>query len=373
MRKSKLLYLVSEDKYFLTHKLPHALIALKNGFEVIIVCKTSSYKKEIENYGFKVKNIQLNRKSLNPLIEIKTIIELFNILKEYKPDIVQNIALKPILYSLICCFFLKYQKEKKINCIVGLGYIFINNKIKTKLLKIILTALLRFFFKKDNNVIVFQNVDDQNLFLKKKIIYKSQSKIISGSGVDEKFYKPANTVKKFDLIMHSRMLRDKGVFELIYATKSLLSQNFKLKILLLGNPDQHNNATIKETDLKLWNQKKIIIWKPEVKNVQKYILQSKVAILPSYREGFPKSLLEAASCGLPLITTDVPGCKEICINRYNGLLVKPKDHEDLAEKIKHLLKNENLISSFGKNSRALVEKKFTTKIISKKFLKLYND
>ena len=371
MTKSKLLYFVSEDKYFLTHKLSHGLAALKNGFDVLVICNISVYKKKLETYGFKVLNFPFNRKSINPIKEIIYAFKFLKILNKVKPDIVQCIALKPILYFIICEFFYKFSVQK-IFAIVGLGYIFINKNFKTKFLKFVLLNMIAFSLKKKNSIVVFQNIDDMNYFLQRRIVEKDKVLIIPGSGVNTSYFKPRNVAKKYDLILHSRMLIDKGVVDIITALQILQKKEIFLKTLFLGNPDYNNLASIKTNELKLWNKQKLIVWIPEKKKILKYILQSRISILPSLREGFPKSLLEAASCGLPLISTDVPGCREICINNYNGLLVKKNNPQDLSIAIERLIKNKNKLKTFGYNSRKLVVENFSDKIISKQFLSLYN-
>ncbi len=372
MKKYKLLYFVSEDHYFLTHKLPHALLALKNNFHVLVVCNDNNFKKKILSYGFEVVNLSLNRKSLNPLREIKTIIQLLNIINSFKPDLIQTVALKPILYGSLCSFLFDKSIKLNVSSIVGLGYLFINKGFINNIVKNIIEFFLRIFFKKKNSLVVFQNKDDQNLFINKKIVKIEQTRIIAGSGVNIKFFKPAPEVKKkFDLIMHSRMLVDKGVFDLIDSLKILRTKNLKLKVLLLGNPDKKNRASIHEDELKVWDKENIIKWIPFTENVLPYIQQSKIGILPSFREGFPKSLLESASCGLPLITTNVTGCREICIDKFNGFLVKLNDPIQIADRIEKLLSNKELQKNMGINSRKLVVNNFSDEIISKHFLKIY--
>lgn len=371
MKKYKLLYLVSEDEYFLTHKLPHALIALKNGFEVLIVCRFSKFKKKILSYGFKVQELKLDRKSLNPFKEINNLIILKKIIGTFEPDVIVNVSLKPILYGSICSFFSKTIRLK-INAIVGLGYLFINNNIKAIILRGILKKLLYFLLSDTRTFCVFQNNDDLKYFVKNKILKSSQNLVIKSSGVDTKYFKPSNKVKKkYDLIMHSRMLVDKGVLDLIMAIKYLKKKNIFLNVLLLGNPDEKNLATINKSELERWNKENLITWFPAQLNVKKFILQSRIAVLPSYREGFPKSLLEAASCGLPIITNDVEGCREICIDNFNGSLAKARDFLDLSEKIKNLTSKKELIKRMGSNSRKLVLKYYTQEKVSRQFLTLY--
>ena len=167
------------------------------------------------------------------------------------------------------------------------------------------------------------------------------------------------------------MLYDKGIIELINASKILKNKGLKIKILFLGSPDINNRASVSEKQLKIWKKEKLIQWITERENVLPYLRMSKIAVLPSYKEGLPKSLLEAASCGLPIISTNVPGCKEICKHDYNGLLIDAKDSNSLAKAIENLYINDEKAKKMGIKSRNLVKKNFSDKIISNKFLKLY--
>ncbi len=370
MKKYKLLYLVSEDGYFLSHKLPHALAAIKNGFDVILVCKVSKYREKIESFGIKVKNINFDRRSLNLFKEMSVWINYINVIIKTKPDLIQSIALKPILYTCLGSLF--FREIKKIYAVVGLGYLFINKSKKVKIIRNIIILILKIFFNRKNNFVVFQNDDDLEYFLKEKIVKKEITSIIRGSGVNINHFTPSEKVKKkYDVIMHCRMLYDKGIFELINASKILKNKGLKIKILLLGSPDIYNRASVSEKQLKIWKNEKLIEWITETKNVLPYLRMSKIAVLPSYKEGLPKSLLEAASCGLPIISTNVSGCKEICKHDCNGLLINAKDSNSLAKAIESLYTNDEKAKKMGIKSRNLVKQNFSDKIISNKFLKLY--
>ena len=194
--------------------------------------------------------------------------------------------------------------------------------------------------------------------------------VIKGSGVETNYFKPKNVKKKYDVILHSRMLPQKAIYEYIESIKNI-NKKKNIKALLLGSPDNKNYASIGEVKLEKWNSEKIVEWVPFTENVRDYLNQSKICILPSYREGLPKSLLEAASCGLPIITTKVPGCKEICVDNYNGLLVETKNAESISKAIMYLLDNKNKREIFSKNSRKLVLKHFCVRKISKEFANLY--
>ena len=370
MKKYKLLYFVSEDQYFLSHKLDQAQSALKNGFDVQVICKFTNYEKKIRKLGFKTKNINFKRGSLNPFKEIKKILDFLKTVLKFKPDIIQSIALKPILYSSLISILTK--KTKLVMCVVGLGFLFIDKKISTKILKSIYIFLIKMFLVKKNTSFVFQNDDDKNQIQDLGLVDDSKSFLIQGSGINTKKFKNRKINKKYDLIFHSRILHDKGFLELIEALKYLRTK-IKINVLVLGNADNENKSTIDVEKLKEWNKKKLIIWKGMKKDVLPFLQTSKIAVLPSYREGLPKSLLEAASCELPIITSNVPGCKEICINNYNGILVPPKNSLLLANAIQKILINPKLAKKFGENGRKLVERKFSTEIVNKNFLKLYKE
>ena len=371
MKKYKLLYFVSEDEYFITHKINQAKTALKFFDEIKIMCKFSNYSRKIELSGFKTINFNLSRKSINPILNLTSLIKFFSITTKYKPDVIQCFALKPILYSIIINFFLK-RDIKILCCVVGMGYLIINKNLFARVYKSIYFFLLKIFINK-KVFFVFQNSDDYSLFRRKKIISKNNSSLIRGSGVCTKKFKSNNQKKIYDLIFHSRIIKDKGVFEIIDAIKILRNQNVFFKTLFLGDIDNANRSFITEKQVNFWVKEKLIIWKRKTNNVLPYLQKSKISILPSYREGLPKSLLEAASCKLPIISTDVPGCREVCINNFNGFLVQPKDSRSLSKSIQKLLFNSNLMKKFGRNSREIVTKNFSDQIISNEFLKLYQE
>ena len=368
MKKYKLLYFVSEDEYFVSHKIFQAKDALKNKFDVMVVCNFTKYENKIRSQGFKTKNINFDRRSINPLKNLNFLIKLLKIMSTFKPNIVQCFALKPILLTSMAAFFNK--NIKVLCCVVGVGYLIINKKFFSNIIRGIYFFLLKTFAM--NNVsYVFQNLDDFKLFERKGVIKNKNVSIIKGSGVDTNFFKKSKNKKIYDLIFHSRILKDKGITEIINALKKLQKKKIFLSTLILGNPDPKNFSSVNIEELKNWDESKIIIWKPRVANVLPYLQKSRIAILPSYREGLPKSLLEAASCELPLISTNVPGCREICLDKFNGFLVKPKDSKSLANAIEKLVFNQGLIDKFGRNGRSHVIKNFANELISKKFSEVY--
>ena len=366
MKKYKLLYFISEDKYFLTHKIDH-ILNVQETVDVLVICKKTLTKNHSFFKSIKIKNFDFDRKTLNPLRIIIEISKLLKIIKSFKPDIVHNTAIKPIVLGSIVSSF--NPNIYVVNSVVGLGYVYINKNLKTILLRILLNIFFKTFLKKKKFITVFQNNDDKKFF--ENICKINDPVLIRGSGVNIKKFRPKGSKKTYDLIFHSRMLEDKGIFELINVIRNI-KMKINLNVLFVGNPDNQNYASICSTDLTKWQNEGLIDWRGYQEDIAKLLNKSKIAILPSYREGFPKSLLEAASCGLPIIATDVPGCREICLDGYNGFLVKPKDEYSLEEAIMKLIKNKKLIRQFGLNSRMLVEKNFNVDLISKGFADLYD-
>jgi len=368
VKKYKLLYFVSEDEYFLSHKIFQAKDALKNKFDVMVICNFTKYENKIKSEGFKTQNIHFDRRSINPLTNLNYLIRLLKIIRTFKPNIIQCFALKPILLTSIAAFFNK--NIKVLCCVVGVGSLVINNNFFSNFIRGFYFFLLK-TFTMNNISYVFQNLDDVKLFKKKGVIKNKNIKIIRGSGVDTNFFKKSKNKKIYDLIFHSRILKDKGIIEIIDALKKLQKKKIILSTLILGSPDPKNFSSISVEKLNNWNESKIIIWKPKVADVLPYLQKSRIAILPSYREGLPKSLLEAASCELPLISTNVPGCREICLDKFNGFLVKPNDSKSLAKAIEKLVFNQGLMDKFGKNGRSHVIKNFANEHVSKKFGEVY--
>ena len=370
--KYKLLYFVSEDEYFISHKIEQVQDALKKNIDVLVVTKFKKKEKQIKNAGFKTKHIDIDRKSINPIKEFLCILKLLTIIFKFKPNIIQANALKPILYVSLISNFLS-KNTKIILCVVGLGYLFIKKSKKNFLIKNIYLYLMKFTLRKQNSMFVFQNNEDKKFFLDKNLLKNTSYKIIKGSGVDIEKFCSKKVKKIYDIIFHSRLLYDKGFNEIVQALKILREKKYTPKILILGDPDESNRSSVDKSIITSMVQKKMCFWINKVDNVIPYLQKSKISILPSYREGLPKSLLEAASCKLPLVATDVPGCREICKNNFNGILVPKKDSKFLSKAIEKLLKNKALMLKYGENGRKLVKEQFSLKIISDQFMKIYLD
>ncbi len=345
--------------------------AIKNGYDVSIITNCDSCCKEIEDCGIKVYSIDFKRRSLNVFNELKTIYKIYKILRQIKPDIVHNIALKPIINGSIAAKMARVPYV--INAIVGLGIIFIQVSYKFKIAQKIILNIYKFVFFITKSPVIFENQDDIKFFLKSNILKNSQIVFIKGAGVniDEfKFVKEPETIPVVAIV--SRMLRDKGIYDLTYASNILKNRNVLCRIILVGDPDKENLTSIPIETLNKWNEEGVVEWLGRRDNIPEIYAESHIAVLPSFREGLPKSLIEAASCGRPIVATNVPGCREIVRDNVNGLLVPPNNPEKLADAIEILVNDKELREKMGMEGRKIVENELSEEIVVRKTMKLYN-
>jgi glycosyltransferase involved in cell wall biosynthesis len=369
-KKLKLFIIDSEDWTFWFHRLSLAMTAIESGFEVTLLTKANKYTKQIEEKGIRVVNIDFVRSSKSPLKDVLNVLKLRRIFKKEKPDIIHNVALKTMLISSFAAFSLK--KTVVINALTGLGYVFSSEQIQAKLIRFFIKPVLTVITKRNNFWTIFQNPDDMGLFVEQGLVVPERSVLIRGSGVDvDEFLQTEDTNKIPVVMLASRMLWDKGIGEFVAAAKRARENNIEAKFILVGDTDADNPMSIPASQLELWAREGCIEWSGHKTNMPEMLSSASIVCLPSYREGLPKVLLEAAAVGRPLISTDVPGCREIIRNGENGILVKLKDVDSLYEAIRTLILNEELRLEMGNKSRVLVEKELSTDIINRQTLELY--
>ncbi len=254
----------------------------------------------------------------------------------------------------------------------GLGYVFSSENIRAKVIRFLISPLLRYIFAGRKTVTIFQNRDDLKTLDDRNLVKHEQAVFIRGSGVDLDIYVPGEDSKDIpQVILVARMLWDKGVGEFVQAAKLILAKGTSARFILIGDADTENPAAISVEQLKIWQDEKSIEWWGRRSDVPEILQRSTIACLPSYREGMPKFLLEAASAGLPIVTTDVPGCREVVINDENGYLVPPRNSEALADAIEKLLNDKTLRREMGRKGRVLVEREFGIEKIIEETLSLY--
>ena len=324
------------------------------GNEIYTVSSRDKYAVKLIEMGFIFKEVDINNNSKNPFNDIKLLFQYIKLYKEIKPDIICHNAIKPNIYGTIAA---KLLGIPVINNISGLGTLFISKSFSTSLAKILYK-----FSQKFANTVFFQNPHDSSLFINESLIDHKKIKLIPGSGVDTSLFKPNKKEKTdiFNFIFIGRFLKDKGMLELYDAVVSLSKVRNDFKITLVGSRYSSNETCITENQLNLFKTNIFFNVIGHTDNVQDELIKADCLILPSYREGLSKVLIEAGSSGVPCITTDVPGCKDVIIDNYNGLLVKPKSSESLLVAMQKMLNFEySMLSLLGENSRKNIIEKFS--------------
>lgn len=336
----------------------------KAGYDVILVAPYDKYS-EILKQEFEYHDIYMNNKGTNPKEDLKTLIEFYKLYKKIKPDVVLNYTIKPNIYGNIACSLLGI---KTINNISGLGTVFIKESLITKVVK----WLYKYSLGKSSKVF-FQNNDDKELFIINKLVQQDKSDLLPGSGIDtNKFipleYKKSDNIFRFLLI--ARMLWDKGINEYIEAIKIIKQKYENVEFQLLGSLDVVNKTAISKEQIESWVEEGLVTYLGVTDDVKEYIKKSDCIVLPSYREGTPRTLLESASMEKPIITTNTPGCKEVVEDNINGFLCEVKNTQDLAHKMGKIL-NLSVIQreTMGKTGRKKMIKEFDESIVINKYLK----
>ena len=353
-----------------SHRLPIADKMLKSGYEVHIATEFSKYKDMLIKKGFKVHNINFNRNSMNLLRSLFVLFQIIHLIFKLKPDILHLISLKPIIFGGLVTFI--FPIKLLVFSITGLGSMFIENSFFYKIRLFFFTFLYRIVFLNSNLKVILQNNDDLKYLASKAKLNKNKVVMIKGSGVNLNDYKPSKIPKKFPIIlMASRLIKDKGVEEFIKAAKYLKKKKFKGEFYLVGDVDFNNPSAVSKNLISLNHKKKILRYFKYRIDISKFIKKSTIVVLPSYREGFPKILMEAAACGRPIITTNVPGCKDAIINNKTGILVPPKNYKALGDAINKLSQDKKKIEKFASEARKYAIANFSIKDVISKHILIY--
>ena len=369
--KRKIFYVANVDWFFISHRLPLALHALEQDYEVYLLSLDTGRRQELEAKGIHFINIPFKRSGSNPFHELKCIFLLYRYYNRYKPEIIHHITLKASLLGSLAGKMV--GNHHIINAISGLGYNFTDGR--DGWLQKAIKLFIRLAFKSKNISFILQNPDDVELIKGLDLVPFSRIFLIKGSGVnlDEYSYFKASDEFPLKVLFPARILLDKGVMEFIEAAKILESEFLgKAKFILAGDCDKENLSVLGEEELQKFLVKDYIEWIGFQKNMKLLYQNSSIVILPSYREGLPKSLIEACSVGRPIITTDVPGCRECVEDGVNGYLVPAKDADSLADAIKLLLMDAEKRDEFGRNSRLLAEKEFSIDKVIDLTFNIYN-
>ena len=372
--KKKILFLVNDLSFFISHRLQIAESVVESGYNVFVgygelgSCKISFLK----NRNIEAIYIPINRAGMNPFKEIGSLFLILKLFLKIKPDIVHLVTIKPYLYGGIIARIAGVKGV--VSSVSGLGTLFIEKKFNIRLLRALLYPIYKYAFNHPNQIVIFQNNDDLNEFINKKILKSSKTIIINGSGVDlqnfSNFEEPLGTPI---VCFAARLIKDKGVFEYISAARLIKKRGIEAKFLLAGDLDTKNPTGLNFRELQEIKNEALIDFLGYQNEIPVLYAKSNIICLPSYREGLPKSLIEAAAASRAVVTTDVPGCRDAIIPNKTGILVPVKDVDKLAEAIIWLIKNPSKRVKMGKAGRKLAEEKFQIKKVIENHLSIYSD
>lgn len=350
-------------------------LALRDaGHEVLLLSPPDPYGAKLRELGFRWEAVPMRRRSLNPLREVALLWHLRSLFFCERPDLVHSFTIKCAVYGSFAARFAGVPA--RINAVAGMGYVFTSDDIKARVLRPLVRALLKLALGGRGARLILQNADDMALFERARLVDRDQVRLIRSSGVDCACFvaRPMRIGNgPLRVLLAARLLWDKGIAEYIAAARRLLNEGRALQFLLAGNPDPGNPAAVPETAVREWINAGIVEWLGHVVDMPALLASVDIFVLPSYREGLPKGLIEAAACGLPLVTTDVPGCREVVTDGIEGLLVPPRDADALAAAIAQLQDDRALAPRLGAAARTKAMAEFDERIVIEQTLAVYRE
>lgn len=366
----RLLYVVTEDWAFLSHRLPMARAAREAGFEVHVATRVRNGAAAIEAERFILHPIPFLRGSLSPVATFSIIAALRRVHREVKPALTHHVALQACVLGMLATLG---RPATCINAFIGLGYLFTSDSGKARTFRALVGMLLRFLINRKNSIALVQNSDDMAA-LTSLGIAKTKIALIPGSGVDIHRFTPIpepDGAPSFGFV--GRLLDDKGIRTLMAAHRLLRTRVSDARLLIAGAPDPANPASVTEAEAKSWNKRPGVTWLGHVDDIADFWARAHIAALPSRREGLPLSLMEAAACGRAMIASNVPGCREIVIHEETGLLFPVDDAPALADAMARLAADPQLRARYAAAARNLVVEKFAADIIGRQTVELYRN
>lgn len=364
----KLLFVVTEDWYFVSHRLPLAVAAQAAGYDVVVATRSSQQADVIRNAGIRLIPFALSRRGGNPLREV---FALWRLYRRERPDLIHHVALKPVMFGALAAWLARAPAQ--VNAVAGLGWLFTSSRGLVRLARPALRWMLARLLDREHSLTIVQNPEDKAL-LERSGVSSSRLRLIRGAGVNTQIFRPdVPPAGPLCVVLASRMLWDKGVGEFVEAARILSMEGVNARFVLVGDPDPANPASVPESTLRAWNGQHGVEWWGRRDDMPAVLHAAHIACLPSYREGLPKSLLEAAACGLPIVTTDAPGCREVVRDGVNGLLVPVRDAAALAGALRKLIDDPGLRRRMGEQSRLRAETEFGQETVVAQTLAVYRE
>ena len=364
----KILLFANTDWYLYNFRLAHAQALRERGDEVVLVSPDGPYGPQMQALGFRWLPFPLGAPQPESVQRAPVGGAPVGLYKREKPDLVHHFTVKCVLYGSLACRLLGIRSV--VNSVPGLGYVFMGSEGARKWLRGLIKASYRWLLKP--TWVVFLNPDDRSFFLENHLVDPGRAMLIRGDGVDLQRFSPQPEPVGVPLVvLPARMLWDKGVGEFVSAARILRSKGSSARFALVGDIYKDNPASVETSQLQEWEREAVIEWWGWKEHMDAVYAQAAVVCLPSYREGMPKTLIEAAACGRPIVASDVPGCREVVRHGVNGLLVPARDPEALAEALNDLLRNPIKRRQMGIQGRAIAEKEFSMESIISQTFALY--
>lgn len=367
----KIIFVIHEYNFFKSHRSALAHYVKSQGYHVIIACPPPTDHNYESTAPFQYYPLKMIRKGRNIFNELNSLLDIIKLYKKEKPDIVHHFTIKPVVYGTLAGKLLKLPKI--FNTVTGLGYVYTNKSLLNTITQTFIGSIYKFAMRSKQVFVIFQNPDDREFFLQKGYTKKEQSTVILGSGVDtKKFYPKEEPSGKPTILFASRMLKDKGLSELLLSCELLAKENIEFTLRLCGDIDPDNFASYTEDEINSIKSKyPWIDWLGKQHDMPHIFGESNIVCLPSYREGVPLTLLEAMASGRAIVTTNAPGCKEVIFNEQNGYLVPVKDHIELYKRLKTLCLDAETRKKMGVASRVYAETHFCSEKINQSILNTY--
>lgn len=365
-----LLFVVNVDWFFLSHRLPIALEAQRQGYTVHIATGLTDKLHELERHGLVVHSLRLDRSDAGIGNAWRTVVELRRIFKSVRPDVVHLVTIKPVLLGGIAARLARVPAV--VAAISGLGFVFMASGAKAKARRWLVGLLYRAALWHKNLKVIFQNPDDRVTLAKVVRLSDESIATIRGSGVDLDRYAHSPLHEGMPVVLlAARMLADKGILEFVAAARLLKQRGCRGRFVLVGTVDSHNPTSLTQPQLDKWVAEGVVECWGHRTDMPEVLATASIVVLPSYREGLPKVLLEAAACGRAVVTTDVPGCRDAIDPGITGVLVPVRDPEALANAIEGLVNAPALCREMGEAGRALAERAFDIRQVVAAHLRIY--
>jgi glycosyltransferase involved in cell wall biosynthesis len=372
-RRAKLLYLVSEDWYFVSHRLPLAVAAQEAGYDVVVATRVQSAGAKIRDAGLRLVPIPFERAGLSASVEARTLATLLQLYRTERPDIAHHVAVKPSIYGSLAARL--SGTKAVVNALMGLGFVYSSNSVKARALRPLVSRLLKSALTRPGTRTIVQNRDDLAFLRESGLAPEDSLRLIAGSGVDPAHYPPTVLPGGVPIVVFpSRLLKAKGVLEFAEAARRLKADGVTARFALVGAPDLLNPGSLTEAELadlvaggavEHWG------WRTDMPAV---LAQCQLVCLPStYGEGVPKSLIEAAAAGRAIVTTDMPGCRDIVRHGETGWLVPARDVDALTEALRFALAHPDQCAESGAKGRDLVLREFTSDRVIRATLEVYRE